>query len=167
MRLRATLVIALAVLAAPSRLLVAQQSVGADMSGTWVVNRAKSDFGVLPPPTIDSTTTTRIGAMYQIETTSDFGGQGIQHLSYKWPVGEGEATNDLPNGATIHTTTKIQHDTTTFSSTISVQGRTVALQTGRSFLSPDGKTLTREMEMQPLAGPSTDPMRFRLVYDRR
>jgi hypothetical protein len=167
MRMRATLVIALAVLAASSRPLVAQQATGADMSGTWVINFAKSDFGMLPRPTIDSTTMTRAGAVYQIETTSDFGGQGIQHLSYKWPVGDGETTNDLASGATIHTTTKVQHDTTTFSSTISVQGQTVALQTGRSFLSPDGKTLTREMEMQPLAGPSTDPMRFRLVYDRR
>jgi hypothetical protein len=165
--MRTTLVIAFAFMAASGRLLVAQQATGADMTGTWVINRAKSDFGMLPPPTIDSTTATRVGAMYQVETTSDFGGQGIQHLSYKWPAGEGESTNDLASGATIHTTTKVQHDTTTFSSTISVQGRTVALQTGRMYRSPDGKTLTREMEMQPLAGPSTDPMHFRLVYDRK
>lgn len=147
--------------------LVAQQAPGTDISGTWVINHAKSNFGPLPPPTIDSSTVTRIGTAYRIEATTDFGGRGTQHQVLKWPVGEGETTTDLPNGATIRTTTKIQHDTTTFSTAISVQGETVAIQTGRTYLSPDGKTLTREMEVQPMAGPNDEPMRFRLVYDRR
>lgn len=156
-------------LLAPSARLAAQQTppAGTDLTGTWVINLAKSDFGALPPPTIDSSTITRVGTMYQIESTSNFGGQGVQHNVLKWPVGEGEATNELPNGATIHTTTKIQHDTTTFSSTISVQGQVVALQMGRTYRSPDGKTLTREMDIQPTAGPSSDPLHFRLVYDKK
>jgi hypothetical protein len=169
MRIRAALLIVFALLAPSARLLIAQQAppTGTDFTGTWVINLAKSDFGTLPPPTIDSSTVTRTGTMYQIDATTDFGGQGTQHSVLNWPVGEGETTTDLPNGATLHTTTKLQHDTTTFSSTISVQGQIVALQTGRMYRSPDGKTLTREMEIQPLAGPNTESLHFRLVYDRR
>lgn len=168
MKTFAAVLIVLALLA-PSARLAAQQAppTGADLTGTWVINRAKSDFGALPPPTIDSSTVTRVGNFYQIDATSDFGGRGTQHVVLKWPVADGETTNDLASGATIHTTTRIQHDTTTFSSTISVQDRVVALQTGRTYRSADGKTLTREMDMQAMAGPNTDPIHFRLVYDKK
>jgi len=156
-------------LLAPSTRLAAQQAapMGADLTGTWVLNRAKSDFGPLPPPTIDSSTITRVGNVYQIDATSDLGGQGKQHRVLKWPVGEGESTNDVANGATVHTTTKVAHDTTTFSSSISMQGQVVALQTGRTYRSADGKTLTRETDIQPVAGPNTDPIHIRLVYDKK
>jgi hypothetical protein len=169
MRIRPAVLIVFALLAPSVRLLVAQAapSTATDLTGTWVINRTKSDFGTMPPPTIDSSTVTRVGTMYQIDATTDFGGQGTQHRVFNWPVGEGETTTELPNGASMNTTTKLQHDTTTFSSTISVQGQTVALQTGRMYRSPDGKTLTREMEIQPLGGPNTEPIHFRLVYDRR
>jgi len=168
MRTSTAVLIAFALIA-PSAGLAAQQApvTGANIAGTWVINVAKSDFGTLPPPTVDSSTITRVGNVYEITSTSDFGGQGTQTRKLTWPVGDGEASNDMPNGATIRTTTKVAHDTTTFSSTIAVQGQTVALQTGRTYLSPDGKTLTREMDIQPMAGPSTDPIHFRLVYDRK
>ena len=168
MRTSAAVIIAFALLA-PSAGLAAQQApaIGADITGTWVINLAKSDLGKMPPPTVDSSTITRVGNVYEIVTTSDFGGQGTQHVTLKWPVGEGESSNDMANGATIRTSTKVQHDTTTFSSTIVVQGQTVALQTGRTYLSPDRKSLIREMEIQPTAGPNTDPIHFRLVYDRK
>src|SRR6476646_7852197 len=146
MRSHRTLSMALAVVlqASLASVLVAQQAAGTDISGTWVINLAKSNFGPLLPPTIDSSVVTRIGTMYQIDATTDFGGRGTQHQVLKWPVGEGETTTAMPNGATVHTTTKVQHDTTTFSTAISVQGQTVAHQSGRTYLSPDGKTLTRE-----------------------
>jgi hypothetical protein len=168
MRTFAAALIAFALIA-PSARLAAQQApiTGANLTGTWVINLAKSDLGPMPAPTIDSSTITRVGNVYEIASTSDFGGQGTQHRVLKWPVGEGEATNAMDNGATIRTTTKVQHDTTTFSSTIAVQGQTVAFQTGRTYLSPDGKTLIREMDIQPMAGPSTDSIHFRLVYDRK
>jgi hypothetical protein len=168
MRTSTAVLIAFALLA-PSAALTAQQAPakGADIAGTWVINVAKSDLGPMPAPTIDSSTITRNGNVYEVVTTSDFGGQGTQRRVLKWPVGEGEASNDMSNGAMVHTTTRVLGDTTTFSSTIAVQGQTVALQTGRTYLSPDGKTLIREMEIQPMAGPSTDPIHFRLVYDRK
>ncbi|HEY1953201.1 MAG TPA: hypothetical protein VGG76_10370 [Gemmatimonadaceae bacterium] len=163
------LLIVVGLVAGSSGISAAQQAppAGPDLTGTWVINRGKSDFGTMAPPTIDSSVVTRVGAMYQVDATSDFGGQGMQHLVVKFPIGGGETTTDLPNGATIHTTTKIQGDTSTFVSTISVQGRPVALQTGRVYRSADGKTMTREIDVQPVAGPSTDPLHFRLVYDRK
>jgi hypothetical protein len=168
MKTRLAFLIALSVVA-PSAPLLAQQPMSTrnDFAGTWVINKTKSDFGVMPPPTTDSSTIVRVGAEYHIDALTDFGGQGLQHRVFKWPVGEGETTTDMVNGATIHTVTKLQNDTITFSSTVSVQGQTVALQTGRMYRSQDGTTLTREMEMQLQAGQSTEPMHFRLVYDRR
>ena len=168
MRAFAAILIVFALLL-PSTRLTAQQAppTGADLTGTWVINRTKSDFGTMPPPTIDSSTITRVGTLYQIDATSDFGGRGTQHNVLKWPVGAGETTNDMANGVSIHTTTRLQHDTTTFSSTISMQGQVVALQTGYTYRSPDGKTLTREMDIQPMAGPNTDAIHFRLVYDKK
>ena len=168
MRTSTAVLIAFALIA-PSANLRAQQApvTGANLAGTWVINLAKSDLGPMPPPTIDSSTITRVGNVYEVVSTSDFGGQGTQRRVLKWPVGEGEASNDMSNGATVRTTTKVLADTTTFSSTIVIQGQTVALQTGRTYLSPDGKTLIREMDIQPMAGPSTDPIHFRLVYDRK
>ena len=167
MRIRATLPLILALLLSFARPLFAQQTRGADLSGTWVINLAKSNFGRLPPPTVDSFTVTRAGTMYQIEATTDFGGQGRQNLAYKWPVGEGETTTDLSNGATMHTTIKAVHDTLTYSTQISVQGQTVALQTGREYLSSNGNLLTREMDIVPLVGPSSEPIHLLLVFDRR
>ncbi|MFL5483664.1 MAG: hypothetical protein ACJ8AK_15890 [Gemmatimonadaceae bacterium] len=157
-------------IAVSPRDVVAQQAsppAALDLTGTWIINRAKSDFGTLPPPTIDSSVVTRVGTMYEIDATNDFGGQGTQHRVIKWPVGAGETTTDLGNGATMQTTTKLANDTATFVSKISVQGQAVALQSGRVYLSADKKTLTREMDIQPLAGPSTDPLHFRMVYDRK
>jgi hypothetical protein len=147
--------------------LAAQQSPATDLTGTWIVNLAKSNFGKLPPPTVDSFTVTRTGTMYQFDATTDVGGQGKQHLVYKWPVGAGEATNDMANGATVHTTVKLHSDTMVVASEIQMQGQTVALQSGRVFRSADGKSLTREVEVQPVAGPSADPIRLLFVYDKR
>lgn len=147
----------------------ASEALGSHASGRQegVINLAKSNFGKLPPPTVDSFTVTRAGTMFQIEAITDFGGQGRQNLAYKWPVGEGETTTDLSNGATMHTTIKAVHDTLTYSTQISVQGQTVALQTGREYLSSNGNLLTREMDIVPLVGPSSEPIHLLLVFDRR
>jgi hypothetical protein len=166
MRMRAALLLSLVLQVSTSGFATAQ-SPATDLTGTWVVNLAKSNFGTLPPPTVDSFTVTRAGATYQFDATTDVGGQGKQHIMYKWPVGAGEATNDMANGATVHTTVKLKGDTMVVASEIKMQSQTVALQTGRVFRSPDGKSLTREVEIQPLGGPSTDPIRLLFVYDKR
>jgi hypothetical protein len=166
MRIRATLLLAVALQLLVAGALRAQQLPRSDLSGTWVINIAKSHFGKLPPPTVDSVTITQMGNMYQFDATTDFGGQGRQHLVYKWPVGAGEATNDV-SGATVHTTITQHGDTLAVSSEVSMQGQTVAVQSGRVYRSPDGKTMTREADIRPMAGPSTEPIHLLFVYDRK
>lgn len=153
-------------LSAASRL-AAQQSPGTDLTGTWIINIAKSNFGKLPPPTVDSLVVTRAGTMYQFDATTDVGGQGKQHIVYKWPLGAGEVTNDMGNGATAHATVKLKGDTMLVAGEVQMQSQTVATQSGRVFRSADGKSLTRDVEIQPLAGPSTDPIHLLFVYDKR
>jgi hypothetical protein len=151
---------------ATAGVLVAQQSPAGDLTGTWVINPGKSTFASMPAPTVDSLVVTRVRGMYQFETTSDFGGQGKQHLVYTWPIGEGEVTNNV-TGAIVHTTIKMKADTILPTSQITMQGETVATQTGRVFRSADGKTLTRDVLIQPASTMGGDPIHVVFVYDRR
>jgi hypothetical protein len=166
MRNRIMLLVALAAQLPAVRVAVAQQSAAADLSGTWVVNVAKSSFAAMPAPTVDSIVVTRGDGSYQFDATTDFGGQGKQHLVYKWPIGAGEVTNNV-SGATVHTTITVKGDTLLPTSQISMQGQTVATQTGRVFRSADGKTLTRDVTVQPTSSMSGDPIHIVFVYDRR
>jgi hypothetical protein len=146
--------------------IVGAQSTGSDISGIWAIDLSKSNYGQLPPPSYDTSKVSRVANQYHVESSSDFGGQGPQHLSWNWPIGDGEVTNVAPNGATLHTTTKMKGDTITFSSTVVFQGQTVAIQSGWIAVGSDGKTLTRNIEIQPMQGPSSQPLRMLLVYNK-
>jgi hypothetical protein len=137
-----------------------------NLAGTWTISLARSTFGPLPSPTYDTARVTRQGNLYQIESVSDFAGQGGTRLTYAWPVADGETTNDMTSGMTIHVTTKMHGDTITFSNTVTVQGQAVGVQNGRMYISAGGKLLTREVAYQPLAGANRDPVHLVLVYDR-
>jgi hypothetical protein len=164
--LATSLTIILALPLAGARAVAAQQPHGGDFTGTWVVNIAKSSFGSFPAPTVDSIVVTRADNMYQFETTTDFGGQGKQHLIYKWPIGAGEVTNNV-TGAIVHTTVTMKGDTIVPTSQVTMQGETVATQTGRVFRSADGKTLTRDVLIQPTSTMAGEPIHVVFVYDRR
>jgi hypothetical protein len=138
-----------------------------DLSGTWVLNVGKSTLGSMAAPTVDSLIVTREGSSYHIDVTSDMGEPTIQHFAYAVPVGDGETTIDLPNGAKMHTTFRHLQDTVAFRSEISEQGRDVAHQTGRMYPSAHGRLLVRDVSITPLEGPSTAPIHVVLMYDRR
>jgi hypothetical protein len=61
----------------------------------------------------------------------------------------------------------VQGDTITFTGDVSMQGQVVATQSGREFLSPDGRTLTQVVDMQPAIGSSTAPVRMTMVYRKK
>jgi len=166
MRNRVIVLVALAVQLSAAGVAAAQQSPPGDLTGSWVINPGKSSFASMPAPTVDSLVVTRVKGMYQFETTTDFGGQGKQHLVYTWPIGEGEVTNNV-SGAIVHTTIKMKADTILPTSQITMQGETVATQSGRVFRSADGKTLTRDVLIQPASTMSGDPIHVVFVYDRR
>jgi hypothetical protein len=138
-----------------------------DLSGTWVLNVGKSALGPMAAPTVDSLVVKRDGSSYQVDVTSDLGGPTVEHFAYVVPVGDGQTTIDLPTGAKMHTTFRHRQDTVTFTSEISMQGRDVAHQTGIMYPSANGRSLTRDVSITPLDGPSAAPIHVVLVYDKR
>lgn len=140
-----------------------------DLSGTWVLNISKSTFGGQPAPVYDTARIIRVGSVYRVDQSGDFGPQagGPQRSSYKWPAGDGEATSDLPRGATIHVLNRQRGDTATFSAEIMVQGQTVLVQTGRGYLTQKGKVMIREMDLLPTQNQSAGSVHMMLLYDRR
>jgi len=139
------------------------QSPARDRSGTWVLDIQNSNFGGAPAPASDSMTITRSGTMYQVDQYAN-AGTGAQHVSSQWPVGDGQVTNEVPEqGASMHSTITMRGDTATFTGEISLQGQVVATQSGRESLSPDGRTMTRVVDIQPLIG-SSGPLHIVAVY---
>jgi hypothetical protein len=138
-----------------------------DLSGTWVLNVHKSTFGSFPTPTVDSLVVTRVGAVYELDVTSDMGGDTVAHFTYPVPLHDSVATLDLPDGSRMQTTFTHRRDTVAFTSEISAHGQPVARQRGRMYPSADGRTLTRDVVITPLSGPSTAPIHVVLVYDKR
>ena len=141
--------------------LAAQQSAPLDLSGTWVLNVPKSDFDISDPPKSDTSTYTKTGNVYLVVQRSNAG-----HATYRWPVGTGDVTSDLSQGTTMHTTTTLKGDTSTFTSEIIAHGVTMMIETGREYLSPDGRVLTRTIVHQNLANPNEDALHFIFVYDK-
>jgi hypothetical protein len=166
MRLAPYVAFTLALSGAPP--LVAQQSPSPDLSGIWVLDAAKSDFAGKPAPRSDTTKITRVGKMYRVEQAGDFGPQagGVQHLSYSWPATDGEVTNSLPQGATMHVTTKLKGDTSTFAVEVSAQGHPILRQLDHAYLSQHGALFIRDVELQPMQGEDLEPVHIVLVYDK-
>jgi hypothetical protein len=142
-------------------------SAAIDLSGTWVINVRKSTFASFPVPTVDSLVVKRVGAVYQLDVTSDMGEQSVQHFTYPVPLRDSATTLDLPDGSRMHTTFAHHRDTVAFTSEVTYQGHAVARQRGHMYPSADGHTLTRDVIITPLAGPSTAPIHVVLVYDKR
>lgn len=138
-----------------------------DLSGTWVLDVHKSTFGSFPVPTVDSIVVTRVGPVYQLDVTSDMGEASVEHFTYPVPVRDSETTLDLPDGSRMRTTFTHHQDTVAFTSEVTDQGHPTARQRGRMYLSANGRTLTRDVTIMPLAGPSTAPIHVVLVYDKR
>jgi hypothetical protein len=138
-----------------------------DLSGTWVLNVRKSTFASFPTPTVDSLVVKRVGSVYRFDVTSDMGEETVQHFTYPVPVRDSETTLDLPDSSRMRTTFTHHRDTVTFTSEVTAEGHATARQLGHMYLSADGRTLTRDVVITPLAGPSTTPIHVVLVYDKR
>jgi hypothetical protein len=134
-----------------------------------VLDLARSSFGSAPTPSADSMIITRFGAMYKIDEYAAVS-EGPQHAVTQFPVGDGQVTNEVPSeGGSMRATmtVKMRGDTATFSGDISLQGQSVATELGEQFLSADGKTLTRIVDIQPTVAGATDPVHIVTVYGRR
>lgn len=138
-----------------------------DLSGTWVINVHRSVFASLPVPTVDSLVVKRVGSIYQLDVSSDMGESSVQHFTYPVPLRDSVTTLGLPDGSSMHTVFKHHQDTVAFTTVISDKGQAVARQRGIMYPSADGRTLTRDVTITPLSGPSTTPIHVVLVYDKR
>lgn len=149
--------------------LAAQKATTPDFSGTWVLDSIKSDFAGTPVPKNDTSKITRVGNVYHMEQVGDFGPRagGLQRLTYSWPAGNGEVTNDLPQGGTMHVKTKLSADTSTFFVEMSAQGRLLMRQSGRTYLAERGTLLVRGIDVQPMQGEDLEPIHLRVVYDKK
>ena len=145
----------------------AQQRAARDLSGTWVLNAAKSQFETWPAPKSDTAIYTRDGGVYQVVETTP-GDTGAVRITYKWPVGVGEVSSVLPDDdLTVDTRVTQTGDTVKFVSQLRRKGNTMELQVGREYLSADGMTRTREVDFQNLANPDEDPLHLVFVFERR
>jgi hypothetical protein len=133
-----------------------------DLTGTWVLNIAKSDFGGVPGPKSDTWVVTRDGFTYHIKQSADQG-QGPVEIHTDWPTDSGDVTNKLPNGMTMAVKAHREGPAQVFTIAISMSGQT-ASESGRQLLSDDGRTLTRYMTVNPVGG---DSINIRLVYDKK
>lgn len=134
----------------------------ADLTGTWVIDVAKSDFGGVPAPKADTARYKRDGFIYHVSQAADQG-QGLVHLDSEWPTDSGEVTNNLPDGTSVTVKTHVEHGVQHFTLTLARSGQT-ATMTGRIELSGDHQTMTRYATVVPAGG---EPINLRLVYVKK
>jgi hypothetical protein len=133
-----------------------------DITGTWVIDVAKSDFGGVPAPKADTAIYKRDGFIYHVSQAADQG-QGLVHLESQWPTDSGEVTNNLPDGTSVTVKTHVERGVQHFTLTLARSGQT-ATMTGRIELSGDHQTMTRYATVVPAGG---EPINLRLVYVKR
>jgi hypothetical protein len=133
-----------------------------DLSGTWVINVAKSNFGGVPAPRADTATYRRDGFVYHVVQAADEG-RGLVHLESQWPTDSGEVTDSLPDGTLINVKTHVEHGVQLFTSSLAKGGQT-ATMSGRIEVSPDRQTMTRIFTVVPPAG---EPVNLKLVYVKK
>jgi hypothetical protein len=133
-----------------------------DLSGTWVIDVAKSNFGGVPAPKADTATYKRDGFIYHVEQAADQG-RGLVHLESQWPTDSGEVTNNLPDGTNVVVKTHVEHGVQLFTLSLAKGGQT-ATMSGRIELSPDHQTMTRVVTVVP---PGGEPVNLKLVYVKK
>jgi hypothetical protein len=122
-----------------------------DLSGTWTLNLAKSDFDQVPPPQDEIIVFSHTGPTYSIATTSD-NERGKE--VYTLPFTTDGSETSTPKGIFADTATlqylstrgEWQGASLVLTQKIIYQGGSGSLKSTFT-LSPDGKTLTRMMHI--------------------
>ena len=110
-----------------------------DLSGTWKMNLAKSDFGALPGPESRVDVITHKEPSLTDDVTAE-GPQGKQHYIVKYTTDGKEVTNQI-NDREVHSTLKWEGNVLKISSKFQYNDSDVDANLTWT-LSPDGKTLT-------------------------
>lgn len=163
--------------AAPAAPAVQAPAVKPDLSGTWTLDLAKSDYDQIPPPQDETLVFSHSGPAFSIATTSD-NERGKE--VYTLPFTTDGSETPTPKGVFADTAT-LQYLSTKgeWKGASLVLTQKILYQSGAGSLkstftlSPDGKTLTRMMhisvdqgdfdttsvyEKQPVATASSNPV---------
>jgi hypothetical protein len=132
-----------------------------DLTGRWEVDPARSDFARATPPaklvmTVEQTATT----FAFTQTVGAPGGERSARQAYT--LDGREQAQPAPDGITVTGSARAADGGITVDATI-VRGGTPTRQTSRWTLSPDGKTMTLEQQVETPNGPA----RLKLVFDRK
>ena len=111
----------------------------------------------------DTTTYTRADSTYRVDQHFDHG-HGANSLTTVWPAGTGQLRTSDPQGFTTHVITRLQGDTLSYLSEIIVDGQTVQFESGRTWLSPDGRSRTLAFDADVGQGQLVHGL---LVYDKQ
>lgn len=138
-----------------------------NLTGTWVLDLARSNYDQVPPPTDETLVFTQAGSGYTVATTSD-NDRGKE--VYTLPFATDDTETPTPKG-TFSDTAMLRYLSTkgewkgaalVLTQKIIYDGAPGSLQSSFT-LSPDGKTLTRVMHISVDAGEFDTTS----VYDKR
>lgn len=128
-----------------------------NLSGTWVLQPAKSDFGPMPPIASRTDVIDHQEPSLKVKRTIE-GAQGTSSAELVYGIDGKPWTNSTPNGD-ITSTLKWEGKTLVVESTVNTpQGE--ALLTDRFTMSEDGKTLTQERRISIAGQELTQTMVF-------
>lgn len=129
-----------------------------NFSGEWKFNVAKSNFGALPPPTAMSRTITHAEPAMTIVESQE-GGMGDPTVTRKY-VNNGPEGSFTSQGAEVATAAKWVGNVLEVTSRVDSIGLSIV---DKMSLSPDGKTLTSEVQVSSAQG----NVEITIVFDKQ
>ncbi len=149
----------LATLAVAALALTATAQTNPDLTGTWKLNVAKSDFGPLPPPDSETHTVTQTAAGIKDAVVADTQ-QGKQDYTITYNF-DGSETVNTPAGLEIKSKAKWDGPALTVTSKLKFQDQDVDVKDVWT-LSADGKTLTKDTHFSSAMGEADQ----KIIYDK-
>jgi hypothetical protein len=129
-----------------------------NFSGDWQLNLSKSNYGSMPPPTSMVRTITH--ADPALEIVDDRNGPGRSGVSSRKYMTSGQVTNFEVNGASVEGSAVWDGNSLVVTTKVSSVGLVFK---DKMTLSPDGKQLTSDVQIESERGPA----QVKLVFDRQ
>ncbi|GLC25633.1 hypothetical protein [Roseisolibacter agri] len=156
LRLLAAAFVAAVVVASP-----AQAQPRPDFTGRWIVDTARSDFAHVTPPARMLMTVAQTDSTFTFTQTVATP-TGERSATQSYPLDGKERTQPTPDGVKVVGSARATDAGITVDATIT-RGQTPAHQVSRWSLSPDGRTMTLEQDVETPRGPT----KLKLVFARQ
>ena len=132
-----------------------------DFTGRWVVDTARSDFAHVTPPARLLMTVAQTDSTFTFTQTVATP-TGERSATQSYPLDGSARTQPTPDGVKVVGTARATDGGITVDATIT-RGDTPTHQVSRWRLSPDGRTMTLEQDLETPRGPT----KLRLVFARQ